>query len=213
MQTGPQAKAGFDIVLTEMESEGKVFYIARSGSDRGQTILSLLSGREASAYELEQEQKLLEKAERHMGQQLETKGLKDALVASHDHPHWKEVESRCLSCANCTSVCPTSFCSTVEDTADLTLHHATRVRKWTSCFTREFTYLHGGYVRHSGASRYRHWITHKLSGWHDQFEMSGCVGCGRCITWCPVGINIVEEATAILQSHTSDKRVAEEINK
>ena len=213
MQTGPQANSGFDVVLTETESDGKVIYVARGGSDRGQTMLTSLTGREATTIELEQEHQLIAEASRQMGQHLETTGLSESLALSHDHSHWKEVEGRCLSCGSCTSVCPTCFCSTVEDTADLTLHHAKRVRKWTSCFTREFTYLHGGHVRQSGASRYRHWITHKLSGWHDQYGSSGCVGCGRCVTWCPVGINIVEEATAISQSHVRDKRVAEEITK
>ncbi len=213
MQTGPQTRVGFDIVLTEIESEGHIIYVARSGSDRGKTVLTSLAGRDVSTIELEKEKQLIENASRQMGQHLETTGLKETLAASHDHVHWKDVESRCLSCGNCTSVCPTCFCSTVEDTADLSLHHAERVRKWTSCFTREFTYLHGGHVRQSGASRYRHWITHKLSGWHDQYGSSGCVGCGRCITWCPVGINIVEEATAIRQSHARDKRVAEEITR
>ena len=64
----------------------------------------------------------------------------------------------------------------------------------------EFSYIHGGSVRTEAKSRYRQWITHKLSTWHDQFGSSGCVGCGRCITWCPVGIDITAEVAAIAAS-------------
>jgi predicted aldo/keto reductase-like oxidoreductase len=94
-------------------------------------------------------------------------------------------------------VCPTCFCTTVEDHGDLAGESAERVRHWDSCFTLDFSYLHGGSVRQETRSRYRQWITHKLASWIDQFGESGCVGCGRCITWCPVGIDITEEAAAI----------------
>ena len=68
---------------------------------------------------------------------------------------------------------------------------------WDSCFTVDYSHIHGGAVRGSTRSRYRQWMTHKLATWIDQFGSSGCVGCGRCITWCPVGIDITEEARAI----------------
>jgi ferredoxin len=74
---------------------------------------------------------------------------------------------------------------------------ATRSRRWDSCFTLDFSALHGVPVRDSRKARYRQWMTHKLATWHDQFGSSGCVGCGRCITWCPVGIDITEEVAAI----------------
>jgi Fe-S-cluster-containing hydrogenase component 2 len=132
-----------------------------------------------------------------MTRRLETDGLREALAASGESSRWKETAKRCLSCANCTMVCPTCFCTTVEDTTDLTGDHAERWRRWDSCFTMDFSYIHGGSIRRSAASRYRQWLTHKLSTWWDQFGASGCVGCGRCITWCPVGIDLTEEAAAL----------------
>jgi len=128
---------------------------------------------------------------------METAGLADLLRQSLEHPHWQEVAKRCLTCANCTLVCPTCFCANVEDTTDLTGRQAQRVRRWDSCFNYEFSLIHGGPHRASAAARYRQWMTHKLAWWFDQFGTSGCVGCGRCITWCPVGIDITAEAAAI----------------
>jgi len=132
-----------------------------------------------------------------MGRQVDTSGLKELLYQSYDHPRWDEVASRCLTCANCTMVCPTCFCTTTEDVTDLTVGHAERWQRWDSCFDPDFSYLHGGPVRRSGAARYRHWLTHKLGTWHEQFGSSGCVGCGRCIVWCPVGIDLTAEVAAL----------------
>jgi sulfhydrogenase subunit beta (sulfur reductase) len=132
-----------------------------------------------------------------MGRYLETEGLASLLKSSPDHPRWDDVARRCLNCANCTLVCPTCFCTTVEDTTDLSGQHAERWRLWDSCFTLGFSYIHGGSVRSSAKSRYRQWLTHKLSNWHDQFDTPGCVGCGRCISWCPAGIDLTEEARAL----------------
>ncbi len=213
MGTGPTATSGFDLSLTELELDGKIVYLARAGSEPGETLLNSIGAPVATQRELELEHSLLDEASRKMGLSLDTVGLKDALASAHDSAHWNETAARCMACGNCTSVCPTCFCTTVEDHGDIGQRQAKRVRKWTSCFTSEFSYLHGGHVRQSVVSRYRHWITHKLSSWHDQFGMSGCVGCGRCITWCPVGINIVEEAAAIAQSHKKSHPVDEEITK
>ena len=135
-----------------------------------------------------------------MGRQLATDGLAELLYDNLTHPHWEKVGKKCMSCGNCTMVCPTCFCSTVEDVTALGGEYTDRVRKWDSCFSMEYSYIHGGSVRSSISARYRQWLTHKLAGWHEQFGMSGCVGCGRCITWCPVGIDITEEATAIRKS-------------
>jgi ferredoxin len=128
---------------------------------------------------------------------LETGGIRDLLFDNLEHPRWEEVATRCLSCANCTLVCPTCFCASVQDVADLTGDHVERERRWASCFSLDHSRMHGSSVRGTVASRYRQWLTHKLAGWIDQFGTSGCTGCGRCITWCPVGIDLTEEVAAI----------------
>ena len=139
----------------------------------------------------------MERAAGQMGREMETDGIKELLYRNYEHPRWDEVSERCLTCGNCTMVCPTCFCTTVEDVTDLAGAETERQREWDSCFTMDFSYVHGGSVRSSPRSRYRQWMTHKLATWIDQFGSSGCVGCGRCITWCPVAIDITEEAAAI----------------
>jgi Fe-S-cluster-containing hydrogenase component 2 len=128
---------------------------------------------------------------------VDTTDIRDLLARNLEHDRWDEVASRCLTCGNCTLVCPTCFCTTVEDATDLTGDATERTRSWDSCFSLDHSYIHGGSIRPSGRSRYRQWLTHKFGTWWDQFDTSGCVGCGRCITWCPVGIDVTEELTAI----------------
>jgi len=144
-----------------------------------------------------------------MGQRLKTEGLKELLDQTIEYPEWDEVARRCLSCGNCTMVCPTCFCCTVVDGTDLAGREATRTRQWESCFTHQFTYTVAGPERNTIRGRYRHWLRHKLGTWWEQFGTSGCVGCGRCITWCPVGIDLTEEVkrlhgrSVVHAAHTS----------
>ena len=200
MQTGPAVQSGFDLALTELTDGPRHAFVVRVGSDRGGEILAQVPHREASAVERAAAEASVARAAERMGRELQTGGLRDLLLRNFEHPRWEEVASRCLSCGNCTLVCPTCFCTSVDDTTDLAGTTARRVRRWDSCFTMDFSYLHGGSARASGKSRYRQWMTHKLATWIGQFGTSGCVGCGRCITWCPVGIDLTAEARAIRES-------------
>ncbi len=197
MGTGPEAKSGFDIALTELTDGDGLAYLAEAGSAIGAEILAPLSARPATDADLEAARAIVAKTTASMGRTMETEGIRDLLLGNLEHPRWDDVAERCLTCGNCTMVCPTCFCTSVEDSSDLTGTQASRERRWDSCFTMDFSYIHGGSVRSSPKSRYRQWMTHKLANWFDQFGTSGCVGCGRCITWCPVGIDITEEARAI----------------
>ena len=197
MQTGPKAETGFDLALTELLDDSRHDFLVEVGSDAGADMLRGVPHRDATQTDLDAAEKIVARTAGQMGRALDTDGIKELLLGNLNHPRWDEVAGRCLACANCTMVCPTCFCTTVEDHSDLTGTSAERVRKWDSCFTMDFSYIHGGSVRKAARSRYRQWMTHKLATWIDQFGTSGCVGCGRCITWCPVGIDITEEAAAI----------------
>lgn len=196
MGTGPECTDGYDLVVTEIVDDRHEFVI-ESGSEAGEEVLAALPGRPAGPTDHSRVAAIVADTAAHMGRQLDTAGIKELLYESREHPRWDEVAARCLACTNCTLVCPTCFCSTTEDTADLDGAAATRTRRWDSCFTMDFSALHGAPVRQSTRARYRQWMTHKLASWYDQFDTSGCVGCGRCITWCPVGIDITEETAAI----------------
>jgi ferredoxin len=197
MNTGPKASGGFDLALTEIINEKEHFFVVESGSEQGKEIIKELSLPSAEKKSIEEATHRVHLAAQQMGKAMDTSNIKQLLQENFEHPRWDEVAKRCLTCVNCTMVCPTCFCTTVEDVTDLTGENAERWRKWDSCFTMDFSYIHGGSIRPSVKARYRQWMTHKLSTWFDQFGTSGCVGCGRCITWCPVGIDITEEVRAI----------------
>ncbi len=197
MQTGPRAETGFDIALTEVIDQDHHYFVAEIGSEAGAEIIGHIKFEMADPGAKTAAEQVSRKASENMGKKLDTRGIKELLYANSEHPRWDDVASRCLTCANCTMVCPTCFCVNIDDTTNLTGTSAERRRRWDSCFTLDHSYIHGGSIRVSAKSRYRQWLTHKLASWIDQFGDSGCVGCGRCITWCPAGIDITDEVRAI----------------
>ena len=196
MNTGPHAKENFDLALTEVVNANEHFFIVEIGSETGLSVIHDVESAEPTEDEVETAAGLVRQAESQI-RKLDLDTTPKLLSANLEHPEWDEVSKRCLACGNCTMVCPTCFCSTVEDTTDLSGKLAERRRRWDSCFTLDFAKVAGGNFRTSPRSRYRQWLTHKLSSWVDQFGKSGCVGCGRCITWCPVGIDITAEVQKI----------------
>jgi ferredoxin len=200
MGTGPTAESGYDIALTEILEGAEHYFVLDVGSELGAEVLAELPHASAAAGEREAANAAHARAAAQMGRELDVEDIRDLLYRNYENPRWDDVAERCLSCGNCTMVCPTCFCTTVEDTTELSGETVEREQRWDSCFTVDYSHIHGGAVRGSTRARYRQWMTHKLATWIDQFGSSGCVGCGRCITWCPVGIDITEEARAIRDS-------------
>jgi ferredoxin len=196
MGTGPRCTTAFDLALAELDDG----FAVEVGSAQGEDLLAELDGRDATEAEIgsvtEQERSAIAR----MGRHLEEWDMPALLYRNRQHPRWTAVAERCLACGNCTSVCPTCFCHDVVDGVSLSGDEATRTREWATCFSEEYSWTAGEVVRHSREARYRQWLTHKFAGWIDQFGTSGCVGCGRCITWCPVGIDVTEEIEAIRRS-------------
>jgi ferredoxin len=195
---GPCATCGFDIALDELDDG----FVATCGSERAHALLAGLDLAPATPEQVSEARRQSEQAAQAQTRHLPSRNLREALFANLENPRWAEVAERCLSCGNCTSVCPTCFCHREQEQPSLDGSSSAHTREWNSCFARDHSYIHGLTFRPDTRTRYRQWLTHKLGGWHDQFGRSGCVGCGRCITWCPVGIDITEEAMAICGSRT-----------
>jgi sulfhydrogenase subunit beta (sulfur reductase) len=195
MGTGPECRSGFDLALTELEDG----FLMEIGSEAGSEVAESLPKRPASPQDIARGEVRRQRAVDQITRQMNTEGIRDRLLAQLNHPHWEDVAQRCLSCANCTMVCPTCFCHSVDDVHELTDEEIVRQRRWDSCFNVDFSHVAGGPVRDSIRSRYRQWLTHKLATWIDQFGTSGCVGCGRCITWCPVGIDLTREVAVLCE--------------
>ncbi len=193
MKTGPRAQSGYDLALSELSDS----FVVEIGSEAGSNVLEGVEWQPAGAFDLARVTQVTQRTERQIQRQVTTSDLPQLLYDRIDHPYWDTITSRCLSCANCTLVCPTCFCSTIEDTSDTTGTKSTRTRLWDSCFILDFSHVNGGNSRPAVKSRFRQWMTHKLAAWIDQFGRSGCVGCGRCIAWCPIGIDITEELSRL----------------
>ncbi|MEI6042959.1 MAG: 4Fe-4S dicluster domain-containing protein [Chloroflexota bacterium] len=200
LKTGPKATSGFDLALTEVLTGTNHYFLVEIGSSAGADVMQAVTHQPASPAQIEAAEALVEATTQQMGRTLEPLDLKELLYNSYEHPQWDELGERCLGCGSCTMVCPTCFCTTTHDTIDVTGETTAHSKKWDSCFTMTFSYIHGGNVRTPLRSRYRQWLMHKFATWLDQFGRSGCVGCGRCITWCPAYIDITEEIRAIQES-------------
>ncbi len=207
MESGPKATSGFDLALTEVVDVDQHYFLLEVGTELGSHILRELSTREAREDEKQTAENVVANCSREMGRSMDRRGIKELLYRNYENPRWEDVAGRCLTCGNCAMVCPTCFCTTVEDFTDLSGEQAERRRRMDVCFTMDFSYIHGGSIRSSPRARYRQWMTHKLATWIDQFGVSGCVGCGRCITWCPVAIDITEEARVIRESESRRREV------
>lgn len=194
--TGPCVKNSYDILMTELANG----FVVNAGSDKGADILQQLSMMASSDAQRQQAKKRVSQAGEMQTKRIplnNSRGLRDLLFSNLEHPRWEEVAERCLSCGNCTSVCPTCFCHSEADVPSLDGQSSEHQREWDSCFTDGHSYLSGDVIRDDTQKRYRQWLTHKVGSWFDQFDTSGCVGCGRCVTWCPVGIDLTEELAAI----------------
>ena len=194
--SGPKVGSGYDLLLIEFVDANSHRFLVEAGSSRGADIVAQVEAKSAPATDVAAARTAIPAAAEQQ-RKLDTEALKEFLYQNFENPYWDKISARCLSCANCTMSCPTCFCTTVDDATDVTGTHAERWRRWDSCFTQSFSYIHGGSVRTSVKARYRQWMTHKLAAWSDQFGSLGCVGCGRCITWCPAAIDITEEVRAM----------------
>lgn len=185
MQGYPKADSHFDVALTEMEA-GFLFEI---GSEKAAAYCKQLELPNASPEQIQHATQKIDAAAKAQTKKIDAINDPKKLMQRLDHPYWDTVAKQCVSCGNCTQVCPTCFCHDEVEKPSLDGNTNEHSREWGSCFTQGHSYIHGKTIRPDIKSRYKQWLTHKFSTWHDQFGTSGCVGCGRCISWCPTGID------------------------
>ena len=185
---GPEVEQNFDIAMHELDDG----FIVQAGSYNGEKILALLQLDAISDEQTQQAEQQLAQCASQQTRQLPDQ-VQHRLLTQLDNAHWQQIGERCLSCGNCTAVCPTCFCHQQHDELSMPDDTGIHFRQWSSCFTHNHSYISGHSFRPDSASRYRQWATHKFANWFEQYGRSGCVGCGRCISWCPVGIDVTAE--------------------
>jgi ferredoxin len=220
MGGAPRPDAGHDVVLTEVVDDRGHRLVAEAVTDEGDGVLGALldagDAGPADDAELTAAADVAQRALDVLTPRLPGDRLPDLLDDTASDPYWDEVARRCLSCGNCTMVCPTCFCATFEDTTTLTgdgspPSETVRTQHWASCFELDHSNLGGQPVRATTASRYRQWLTHKLATWPAQFGTPGCVGCGRCTTWCPAAIDLPREAAVLARLDPANAHFDEEV--
>jgi sulfhydrogenase subunit beta (sulfur reductase) len=139
MNTGPHARAGYDLALTELLDDRGHRFVIRAGTEAGREVLVELAHAEADEEDHERANAAVNNAASTQVRRMDTTNIRELLYSNFDHPRWDDVATRCLACTNCTLVCPTCFCTTVEDTSDLSGDRAERWRRLDSCFTLDFS--------------------------------------------------------------------------
>ena len=129
---------------------------------------------------------------------LQSRDLKPLFERSFQHDVWREIHERCLSCCNCTNVCPTCYCYDMEDEINLDMNTGSLIRKWDSCQSRPFAMIASGEnFRPERGARQRHRYMRKFNYPYDKYHRYFCTGCGRCSRTCMAGIDLKETIAAL----------------
>jgi sulfhydrogenase subunit beta (sulfur reductase) len=125
--------------------------------------------------------------------------MPDIMDLSYNSDVWEFFASKCLSCGQCTMVCPTCNCYDVRDVLDISpTKTGRRERYWDSCMFADYSQVAGGHnFRGNRSSRLKLWYNHKLKAYPHEFGRPSCVGCGRCVETCPVDINVLTVSDAL----------------
>jgi len=185
----PNSKKGTDMLWTDI---GDSYYV-ESLSDKGKKIME--TGKEffkdASNDEKNAAQDVQKKAEDSMVRKLKKDGIGKALESNFDSKYWDQFSQRCLGCGVCTLLCPTCHCFDINDI--ISKGKGWRERTWDSCQNCYYTIHASGHnPRPARKHRQRNRIYHKFLYMNKNLDVLGCVGCGRCISGCPVNIDIIE---------------------
>ncbi len=162
------------------------YFLVETGSERGERLIQ-----EVPRYFRETEERFRAEDRRTPG----TDRLASVDIAAlYDNEGWEEGVRKCLSCGACTALCPTCYCYEICDRVELgDVGQGSRLRCWSSCQLKEFTRVAGDlYFREPRSERFRHRIYHQMEYFRQRYGVTMCVGCGRCISYCPTRIDWVD---------------------
>jgi ferredoxin len=192
--SGPDSKSGFDLLLTDI---GESYYV-RSGSEVGEEMLAW-EGFEEVTKEAEAERaRRIAEVEAALPVALDCQSIAVKIRGSDMAEVLQSLASRCFTCGACNMVCPTCHCFTFVDRMNSEKTRGSRSLIWDACHYAKFGTMAGNVnPRPEEASRFRHRIFDKFCYDYDRYGEIFCVGCGRCLEFCPGHINIREAAEAI----------------
>ncbi len=178
---GPFSHAGLDAMITEVVDS----YMVEVFSDRVNELFSDLPIASQAQENLVNDIQL--RAKKSMSPAFETTNLKGTLDQIFESDYWEKIAESCLGCGICTFLCPTCFCFDIVDE----VQRNERVRNWDTCMFRIYSQEASGHnPRPTRSERTRQRLMHKFSYWLDHIGKIGCTGCGRCVRYCPVGLDI-----------------------
>jgi ferredoxin len=184
----PAGTDGLDVLLTDIGDRYYVDLITDKGKKFVENIPFFTPARKEDK---KKKEKKVKKAKDSITRHIQCKNLVSHLDSMFDHDYWKEIAKKCLGCGICTFLCPTCHCFDMQD--ELAGDKGARVRVWDSCMYPEYTMQASGYnPRPHQTNRIRNRVFHKFNYLPKNNQVFGCVGCGRCITECPVNIDIIE---------------------
>ncbi|MCS7254301.1 MAG: 4Fe-4S dicluster domain-containing protein [Armatimonadota bacterium] len=183
-----------DVIMSDVDDAYLLTVLTNKGEELIQTALELFS--EAGESQIAKVKERQASVESQLPPSGELTGIADRLIANFENELWEKMCRRCLSCGACTYVCPSCSCFDIADEDNP--YGGCRYRNWDGCCFTMFTMHASGHnPRPTQAHRYRQRTMHKFSYFPLRYGVNMCVGCGRCIDVCPVGMDIYEVAKTL----------------
>ncbi|MFX0097942.1 MAG: 4Fe-4S dicluster domain-containing protein [Candidatus Hodarchaeota archaeon] len=205
----PFGKDNLDVFMVDL---GETLML-EALTEKGEKFMGKLSFlKDASDADVNKAKELSDKAEKTITITIDFSKTKGILDDAFYNEVWDEIAETCLGCGSCTFLCPTCHCFDVIDENDYANNRGRRVRLWDSCQTTLFTLHTSGHnPRTKKKQRCRQRIEHKFCYYPKNYDLVGCVGCGRCIIACPVNNDtrkIIESINAIAKKKGAEVKVA-----